>query len=98
MVLLRQKLGQGSEQKDQIKNGDANANHQPMLSSAQDSDSNRNVHARESFTNNSEGGFGDTAGSDDSKKQMSATQMNLISYQTANFGANGKTRPIGADA
>ena len=24
--------------------------------------------------------------------------MNLISYQTANFGPNGQTRPIGADA
>lgn len=31
------------------------------------------------------------------KKQSHSANMNLISYQTANFGPNGETRPIGKD-
>lgn len=29
------------------------------------------------------------------KKQSHSANMNLMSYQTANFGPNGETRPIG---
>ena len=31
------------------------------------------------------------------KKQSFSANMNLMSYQTANFGPNGETRPIGKD-
>ena len=31
------------------------------------------------------------------KKHSHSANMNLISYQTANFGPNGETRPIGKD-
>ena len=42
------------------------------------------------------GAFGDT-GALDLKKQPFSANMNLMSYQTANFGPNGQTKPIGAD-
>ena len=42
------------------------------------------------------GAFGDT-GALDLKKQPFSANMNLISYQTANFGPNGQTKPVGVD-